>query len=86
MGNCKQLGVEPVTPHDLRRTHGRKVARLFNREVMNRIENHKEGGIADVYDRNEYAEENQNAMEAVARAFMQLITGSADNVVPLRQT
>ena len=33
---------------------------------MNRIQNHKEGGIASVYDRHEYADENKRVMEAVA--------------------
>ena len=33
---------------------------------MNRIQNHKEGGIASVYDRYEYEEENKRVMEAVA--------------------
>jgi integrase len=82
---CKTLGAERATPHDLRRTHGSKVAKLFGREVMNRVENHREGGIADVYDRNEYAEENQRAMQAVENAFMALIEGRADNVVPIMQ-
>jgi integrase len=82
---CKASGAERTTPHDLRRTHGSKVAKLFGREVMNRVENHREGGIADVYDRNEYAEENQKAMETVANAFMTLIEGKPDNVVALRK-
>jgi hypothetical protein len=38
----------------------------FGRDAMNRIQNHKEGGIASVYDRHHYAEENQRIMEAVA--------------------
>jgi integrase len=65
---CKQLGVaEKVTPHDLRRTHGTKITGLkFGRDAMNRIQNHKEGGIATVYDRHGYADENRQIMEAVA--------------------
>ena len=57
-----------MTPHDLRRTFCSKVTALgFGREAMNRVTNHKEGGIADVYDRHEYAEENKKIMETVAR-------------------
>ena len=49
---CAALKIERVTPHDLRRTHGTTVAALgFGRDAMNRIQNHKEGGIASVYDR-----------------------------------
>ena len=66
---CAKLGVgEKVTPHDLRRTFCSKVTALgFGREAMNRVTNHKEGGIADVYDRHRYQEENKKIMETVAR-------------------
>jgi integrase len=64
---CKRLGAERATPHDLRRTHGSTVTRLgFGRDAMNRIQNHKEGGIASVYDRYEYEEENKKIIEKVA--------------------
>ena len=33
---------------------------------MNRVQNHKEGGIASVYDRHDYADENKRVMETVA--------------------
>jgi hypothetical protein len=42
---------------------------------MNRIQNHKEGGIADVYDRHEYAEENKRVMETVASRLYALAHG-----------
>lgn len=80
---CKKLGVERATPHDLRRTHGTLIASLgFGRDAMNRIQNHKEGGIASVYDRHSYAEENKKIMETVASKIMTLIEGgSTDNVI-----
>lgn len=37
---------------------------------MNRILNHREGGIASVYDRHGYAEETKRVMEAVAGKIM----------------
>ena len=66
---CAQLEIsEKVTPHDLRRTFCSKVTALgFGRDAMNRVTNHKEGGIADVYDRHRYQEENKMIMETVAR-------------------
>jgi integrase len=77
---CKQLGVNvKATPHDLRRTHSSAVAKLFSRDAMNRITNHKEGGIADVYDAASYAGENKKIMETVASKFMALIDGKADD-------
>jgi integrase len=73
---CSQLKVPRATPHDLRRTHGSTITRLgFGRDAMNRIQNHKEGGIADVYDRHEYADENKRVMEAVASRLFALGRG-----------
>ena len=47
---------DKVTPHDLRRTHGTMITGLgFSREQMNRIQNHREGGVGSIYDRHSYA-------------------------------
>jgi integrase len=84
---CETLGISNrATPHDLRRTHGTTITGLgFGRDAMNRIQNHKEGGIAGVYDRHGYAKENQEIQEDVARRIMTLIeVGDRGNVVPLR--
>ena len=84
---CSQLGVERATPHDLRRTHGSTITALgFGRDAMNRVQNHIEGGIATVYDRHAYAEENRRVMEAVAGKIVALATGETDaKVVPIRR-
>jgi integrase len=82
----KQLGIEPVRPHDLRRTHGTTITKLkFGREAMNRIQNHKEGGISDVYDVHEYADENKHIMETVAAHILALAEGKPEesNVVQM---
>jgi len=82
---CKKLGVERATPHDLRRTHGSTITALgFGRDAMNRVQNHREGGIASVYDRHGYSAENQKIMEAVAARIMSLVEGQPDGkVLPL---
>jgi integrase len=73
---CKELGVARVVPHDLRRSHGSRITALgYGRAAMNRVMNHREGGIADVYDRHEYAEANKRVMEAVAAKLMALALG-----------
>jgi integrase len=76
---CRRLGVrEKVTPHDLRRTHGSTITRLgFGRDAMNRIQNHVQGGIADVYDRHRYEVENTKIMESVASHILALAEGRA---------
>jgi integrase len=83
---CVKLGVsEKVTPHDLRRSFCSKVTALgFGREAMNRVTNHKEGGIADVYDRHRYQDENKQIMETVARHIVSIAEGGG-NVVALRR-
>ena len=74
---CKQLRADRATPHDLRRTHGTMITKLgFGRDAMNRIQNHREGGIASVYDRHSYADENKRIMGAVAAHIMDLVEGS----------
>src|SRR5262249_56353618 len=76
---CSQLGVERATPHGLRRTHGSTITALgFGRDAMNRVQNHIEGGIATVYDRHAYAEENRRVMEAVAGKILAHATGDED--------
>jgi integrase len=80
---CGNLKIEPTArPHDLRRTHGSTITAMgFGRDAMNRIQNHKEGGIADVYDRHRYEAESKQIMEAVAAKIMATATGSlADNL------
>jgi hypothetical protein len=54
---------------------------------MNRIQNHREGGIASVYDRHRYADEDQRIMEAVAARIMALAEGRLedDKVIPIRR-
>jgi integrase len=86
---CAELRVnEKVTPHDLRRTHGTWITRLgFGRDAMNRIQNHIEGGIADVYDQHRYADENKKIMEAVAARVMAMAEGTdRANMVEMRSS
>jgi integrase len=75
---CAQLGVDRATPHDLRRTHGTTIAALgFGKDILNRIENHREGGISSVYDRHHYGPEIERVMEAVAAHVVMLAEGGA---------
>ena len=83
---CSKLGVERATPHDLRRTHGSTITALgFGRDAMNRIQNHREGGIADVYDRHGYETETKHIMETVAARIMALVERRAESekIVPM---
>jgi integrase len=81
---CKTLDIKPTArPHDLRRTHGTTICKLkFGRPAMNRIQNHKEGGMGDIYDVHDYADENKQIMEATASYIVATAEGRAadDNV------
>jgi integrase len=80
---CRKLGItDTARPHDLRRTHGTAITRLgFGRDAMNRIQNHREGGISDIYDQHRYETENQQIMESVAANIVMLAEGRAADVV-----
>jgi integrase len=84
---CAKVKVERATPHDLRRTHGSTITALgFGRDAMNRIQNHIEGGISDVYDQYSYADENKRVMETVAARIMALIEDEPSRkVLPFRR-
>jgi integrase len=81
-----KLKLDHVTPHDLRRTALTWVTRLkFGRDAMDRIANHRKGGITDVYDRHGYEEEDRRIMAAIGRHLVSLVEGTGKtNVVPLR--
>jgi integrase len=85
---CEKLGVNAkVTPHDLRRTNGSMITKLkFGRDAMNRIQNHREGGVTDTYDRYSYFEENQRILETVAAHVLSLVEGrdAGGKVVPIK--
>ena len=81
-----KLGIEPVKPHDLRRSFASTVASLgFGRQAIDRLLNHSDHSIAGVYDRYSYAKEDQTIMTAVTNKIIGLVEGRpADNVVQFR--
>jgi integrase len=82
----KEIGVDPVRPHDLRRTFCSKVNALgFGRPAMDRIANHRNKSVTDVYDRHAYQTEDQHIMESVAAHILALAEGKPEesNVVQL---
>src|SRR6516225_1065218 len=88
----KELDVPRATPHDLRRTHGTRTCERFGikggRPSMNKVQNHREGGIRNVYDRHAYKLEIQQVMEATSAHIISIIEGRGDdfdNVVSMRR-
>ena len=81
-----ELELERATPHDLRRTCLTWITRLgFGRDAMDRIANHRKGGVTDVYDRHGYADGDRRIMAALARHVLSVVEGKqTSNVVSLR--
>ena len=81
---------EPVeiphwTFHDLRRTAATGMARLgipvrVTEAVLNHVSG-TAGGIVSVYQRHDYADEKRDALNAWAQMVVDLVEGTADNVV-----
>jgi integrase len=81
-----ELGIERVTPHDLKRTCLTTITRLgFGRDAMDRLANHRSSGVTDVYDRHGYEAEDRRIMAAVARHVIGMVEAKqTSNVVVLR--
>ena len=80
------IGLENVTPHDLRRTAASGMTSLgINRLVVAKILNHVESGVTAIYDRHGYDAEKRHALEAWASHLEGILFGKprADNVVAL---
>jgi integrase len=80
------MGLENITPHDLRRTAASNMTALgINRLVVSKILNHVETGVTAVYDRHGYDAEKRHALEVWAARLEEIVSGKlpASNVVPL---
>jgi integrase len=71
-----------VTAHDLRRTMGTTITgRGHGREAMDRILNHREKSVGDIYDRYSYAREDELIMKDVCAHILRLVEGKAEGKV-----
>ena len=68
-------GIEPFTPHDLRRTGRTGLASLgIEDEVAERVLNHQKKGMKRVYDRFAYFPQKRDAIEKWAKYLSDLLT------------
>ena len=84
--NLEAVGVEGITPHDLRRSAASHMTELsISRLVVSKILNHSDGSITGVYDRYEYGPEQRRALEAWGARLKEIISGEVapENVVTL---
>lgn len=83
------LGVEPWTPHDLRRTAATHMEELgispfIIGHVLNHVSSTKASITSKVYARYDYAKEKRDALNLWAERLAGIVAGSAE-VVPLRR-
>jgi integrase len=79
-----RLGVDHLTPHDLRRTAATGISNLdFVDEHVDALLNHKKAGIKRVYILNKYDKEKQMMLEAWERKLTSIITGKESKVISI---
>jgi integrase len=84
--NLEAIGLENVTPHDLRRTAVSVMTSIgVSRLVTEKIINHKDRGVAGIYDQYGYDRPKAEALEAWANRLREITSGEepSTNVVPL---
>ena len=80
-----RIGIEPFTPHDLRRTATTLMAKAkVLREYRERVLNHTLEKLDATYNQHDYDEIKQTALETLERKIQSIITGKGkDNVVSI---
>lgn len=61
--NMAHFGLEPFTPHDLRRTAATQMSISIDRVALAKILNHAETGVTGIYDRYSYDAEKRLALD-----------------------
>ena len=85
--NLGAIGVEGITPHDLRRSAASHMTELgIPRLVVSKILNHADSSITGIYDRYDYGPEKLHALEAWGARLKEIVSGKAapGNVVVLQ--
>lgn len=76
----KEIGMQPFTPHDLRRTVATGIAALrFSRLVVSKVLNHVDSSVTGIYDRHRYRAEKKAALDAWGRRLEEIIAGPVGN-------
>lgn len=80
-----QHSLEPFTIHDMRRTAKTLLASLgVQPHISERCLNHKIKGVEGIYDGYDYFEERKSALKALSDLLMQIESGAASKVIPIK--
>jgi integrase len=81
----KLFGLQPFTPHDLRRTAATSMTALgIARLHVAKVLNHVDGSITAVYDRHDYEPQKRLALQTWADDLRAIIAGKKRKVLPIR--
>ncbi len=73
----REIGVDDVTPHDLRRTAATRMASLgVDRLVLSKVLNHVDRSVTGVYDTHRYVGGKRSALERWGRRLEEIISGA----------
>lgn len=82
----RTLGVDPFTPHDLRRTCRSWLAALGVRDdIAERVIGHKPGGMVAVYNRHQFLDERRAALQLWANKLSELVPGLTEALAAQRR-
>ena len=78
MWRFKMVGIDPFTPHDLRRTCRTGLSRVgVRRFIARRVLNHKQPGVDGIYDQHEYLKQKRRALARWSSHCIQLESSTA---------
>ena len=86
--NRQLIGVDDVTPHDLRRTVATRLAALgTDRFVLSKILNHRDQTVTGRYDTHHYLNEKRSALERWGAHLERVISGKTapSNIIELQR-
>lgn len=79
------FGVEPFTPHDLRRTAATHMTMLGTARLhVSKVLNHTDRETTAIYDRHAYLDEKRQALQVWADELQVLVAGKKRKVVPIK--
>lgn len=82
--NPRLFGIEPFTPHDLRRTAATHMTSLgIQRLYVNKLLNHADNETTAIYDRHHYWDEKKHALNIWTAELRAIISGKSRKVVPI---
>ncbi len=82
--SVRVIGMNNVTPHDLRRTAASHMTELgIQRLVVSKILNHADPSVTGIYDRYQYGPEKRRALEAWSARIVEIVSSESapSNVV-----